>query len=86
MAIMPVGPREKRQLCDLGVARGRGDYLKSGDLLLFARGVGHTLQKLLNSGVRAAFKKTATPVTFPPLACFIQAPNNFLHAATSRSK
>ena len=53
-AIVPPGPREKGHLRDLGVTGGRRDYLDSDDLLLFARCVGHTLPKLLNSGFRAA--------------------------------
>jgi len=57
------------------------------DLLLFARGDGHTLSMLLNSAfVLPASKKTATPVTFPSLAWCIQAPTIFLHMATTRSK
>jgi hypothetical protein len=52
-AIVPPGSREKRRLRDLGVTGGRRDYPDSDDLLLFARGVGHTLPKLLNSGFRA---------------------------------
>jgi hypothetical protein len=48
------GPREKRHLRDLGATEGHRDYLDSDDLLLFARGVGHTLPKPLNGGFRAA--------------------------------
>jgi hypothetical protein len=52
--MVPLVPRETRHLRDLGVTGGRGDYLNSDDLLLFARGVGHTLLKLPNSAVSAA--------------------------------
>lgn len=38
---------EKRNLGDLGGAEGRRDYLDSDDLLLFARGDGHTLSMLI---------------------------------------
>jgi hypothetical protein len=57
-AIVPPGPREKRHLPDLWVTGGRRDCLDSDDLLLFARGVGRTLPKLLNVAfVLPAFKK-----------------------------
>ena len=86
-ATVPPGLPEKRHLRDLGVTGGHRNYLDSDDLLLFARGVGHTLQKLLNSGFRAAYlKKTVTLVTLPSLAWYIQALTIFLHTATTHSK
>ena len=80
-------PRPLGLLRGLGGAGGRRNYLDSDDLLLFARGVGHTLSMLLNSAFALpAFKKAATPATFPSLACRIQVPAIFLHMAMSRSE
>jgi hypothetical protein len=68
-------------------AGGRQNYLNSDDLLLFARGDGHTLSMLLNSAFALpAFKKAATPATFPSFACCFQVPAIFLHMAMSRSE
>ena len=86
-AIVPLGPRETRHLGALGVARGRRDYLHSDDLLLFARGVGHNLPKLLNGGVLAAcLQKNRNSGNLPIAGFRIQAPSNLLHTATTHSK
>ncbi len=72
------GPREKRHLPDLGGAGSRRDYLDSDDLLLFARGVGHTLPKLLNSGVRASCIQENRNASALPVASLLHSSSGYL--------
>jgi len=72
------GPREKRHLPDLGGAGSRRDYLDSDDLLLFARGVGHTLPKLLNSGVRAPCIQKNRNASALPIASLLHSSSGYL--------